>query len=496
MSNETIDVQFVPIDRLLIKYPNGNAIRQGWSPQCERYPASFGKWGVLKTTAIQMNGFRANENKQLPDKLNAKEHLTVKSGDILITCAGPRSRCGIPCYVEKAPPKLMISGKMYQLRVDQNMILPKYLTYFLQSPEIQNFIDSIKSGSNDSGLNLTINTFKKISVPKLSIQKQAEIINQIEHSFEVIDQGLEELIEARNKLELYRQSVLKDAFEGKLTADWRAINLDKVEPSDKLLSLIEAERKAAHQAELDAWDDAVKQWKAKGKDGKKPSKPSKLMEMHVSNLGLEIDGWIEIKFGCLASSVSNGISTKPEGDAGVKILKINSVRASELNINEHRYIKENLIDKFKFTLKSGDLLFTRYNGSKKFVGVCALYEHEKYGPFVYPDKLIRTRLFKKVLLPEYAMLAMSAGVSRAYIEMNIRSTAGQHGISGQDIKDTPIPICSLQEQQKIVDLVLQAFENVHVQLISVRGLIKKSTSLKQSILKQAFSGYELLRDAS
>ena len=117
-------VTIVSIDKLLIKYPNGNSIRQGWSPQCESYPSTVGKWGVLKTTAIQSDGFRANENKQLPDKLNAKEHLTVKSGDILVTCAGPRSRCGIPCYVEKAPQKLMISGKMYQLRVDERGARP------------------------------------------------------------------------------------------------------------------------------------------------------------------------------------------------------------------------------------------------------------------------------------------------------------------------------------------------------------------------------------
>ena len=68
---------------------------------------------------------------------------------------------------------------------------------------------------------------------------------------------------------------MKDAFEGKLTADWRAANPDLVEPADKLLARIEAERKSAHQAELDAWKDAVNQWEADGKDGKKPSKPKR-----------------------------------------------------------------------------------------------------------------------------------------------------------------------------------------------------------------------------
>ena len=76
MSDEENRETITPIEHLLIKYPNGNSIRQGWSPQCESYPATVGKWGVLKTTAIQTDGFRGCENKQLPDKLNAKEHLT------------------------------------------------------------------------------------------------------------------------------------------------------------------------------------------------------------------------------------------------------------------------------------------------------------------------------------------------------------------------------------------------------------------------------------
>ena len=36
--------------------------------------------------------------------------------DTFITCAGPRSRCGVTCLVRTTRPKLVISGKMYQLR--------------------------------------------------------------------------------------------------------------------------------------------------------------------------------------------------------------------------------------------------------------------------------------------------------------------------------------------------------------------------------------------
>ena len=79
---------------------------------------------------------------------------------------------------------------------------------------------------------------------------QKSIAETINHNLSLLEEGVSSLKFAERQLELYRQSVLKDAFEGTLTAGWRASNPDLVEPADKLLARIEAERKAAHQAEL------------------------------------------------------------------------------------------------------------------------------------------------------------------------------------------------------------------------------------------------------
>lgn len=46
----------VQIEDILAMQEDGKIIHQGWSPQCEREPASENEWGVLKTTAIQ-DGF-------------------------------------------------------------------------------------------------------------------------------------------------------------------------------------------------------------------------------------------------------------------------------------------------------------------------------------------------------------------------------------------------------------------------------------------------------
>ena len=71
-------------------------------------------------------------------------------------------------------------------------------------------------------------------------------------------------------MKVYRQAVLKHAFEGKLTAQWREENKDKLEKPEQLLARIKREREARYEQLLEDWKDAVKEWEAKGKIHKRP----------------------------------------------------------------------------------------------------------------------------------------------------------------------------------------------------------------------------------
>ena len=88
---------------------DGRTLHQGWSPLCEKTPAPTDEdWGVLKTTAIQAGAFLPEHNKHLPKHLAPRPQTEVKTGDILITCAGPRVRCGVACMVRHPRARLMI----------------------------------------------------------------------------------------------------------------------------------------------------------------------------------------------------------------------------------------------------------------------------------------------------------------------------------------------------------------------------------------------------
>src|SRR5690242_16736629 len=101
----------VSLEELLLPLDDGRLLHHGWSPQCEKGPSTTtDDWGVLKTTAVQDGKFLDKHNKRLPTGLRPRSQFEVKQGDILVTCAGPRARCGVVSLVRHTRPRLILSG--------------------------------------------------------------------------------------------------------------------------------------------------------------------------------------------------------------------------------------------------------------------------------------------------------------------------------------------------------------------------------------------------
>lgn len=190
---------------------------QGWSPKCIRTPVlNDEEWAVITTTAVQPMNFLFAENKKLPETLEARPKHELKEGDILITRAGPRSRCGICCMVKKTKRRLMNCDKVYRLVVKKELILPEYLEAVLNSPAFQNEIAFCKTGGNDSGVNLTQDRFINIKIPVPEINDQNRILSDIASRVSMCDSIEQTVNTALAQAEAMRQSILKEAFEGRL----------------------------------------------------------------------------------------------------------------------------------------------------------------------------------------------------------------------------------------------------------------------------------------
>ena len=203
------------ISEILQPLADGRTIHQGWSPRCEKGPSlSDEEWGVLKTTAIQAGEFLPQHNKRLPNTLEPRPRLEVYNGDLLLTSAGPRSRCGVACMVKTTRPRLMISGKMYRFRFDTGSVLPQYIEAYLQSHRAWTDIDEMKTGVSDSGLNLTQNRFRRLKIPLAPVAEQQRIVVAIEEHFSRLDAVDASMRSAMRRAEVLQQAVIDRAIRG------------------------------------------------------------------------------------------------------------------------------------------------------------------------------------------------------------------------------------------------------------------------------------------
>lgn len=195
----------VPLSSLLAE------IGQGWSPDCASTPANFGSWGVLKTTAITWAGYNCDENKALPPKLKPRPELEVSCGDILITRAGPASRVGVVAYVGSTRRNLMISDKMYRMRVLESEVAG-FIALALSSQSVQTQIGRALSGMAESQTNISQAIVSSLIVARPPFDEQTTIIERVEACTARIRREEERLI----KLRATKSGLMDDLLTGRV----------------------------------------------------------------------------------------------------------------------------------------------------------------------------------------------------------------------------------------------------------------------------------------
>ena len=275
---------------------------------------------------------------------------------------------------------------------------------------------------------------------------------------------------------------------------------DRVETPEQLLTRVKKELVERYEQQLREWKSAVKMWEKNGDRDKKPLEPRNrpsVWNVDAGDTNLDEsfdfpDSWIIVRYGEICSVVRNGTPAKPSGTSGYRIARISAVRPMAFDYDDYRLLQCDEVLAKNYTLQANDLVFTRYNGSRRFVGVCARFDGREER--LFPDKLIQTRPNLPCLSSRFLEAALNVGLSRAFLETKIRTTAGQSGISGSDIRATPIPVTSLPEQQEVVFRLDTAFEAIERTERTVAEALLQADSVRHAILKIAFSGQLVAQD--
>lgn len=99
------------------------------------------------------------------------------------------------------------SSAMKILHINKDLVLPKYIYYRIQ----------IIQFDHSTHKRYWIQQYSKIRVSIPPIPEQERIVARIEELFSQLDAGVETLKKIKAQLAVYRQAVLKEAFEGRLT---------------------------------------------------------------------------------------------------------------------------------------------------------------------------------------------------------------------------------------------------------------------------------------
>ena len=167
-------------------------------------------------------------------KYNELKAFAVEEGDFLVSCSGTLGKITL---VPKGAKSGVINQALLRIRTNSNLVNKFYFQIYFRSELFQRMIFDQSQGTAMNNL-IGIKDFKQIEIPLPPINEQQRIVVMIEELFSELDKGIETLKTAQQQLKVYRQAVLKYAFEGKLTnpdvkegelpEGWENISLSKV----------------------------------------------------------------------------------------------------------------------------------------------------------------------------------------------------------------------------------------------------------------------------
>ncbi len=172
----------------------------------------------------------------------------------------------------------------------------------------------VKQGFGGAQPNISQTILKDLDISLPPLPTQHAIVAKIEALLSEVDKGTETLRQARQQLKVYRQAVLKWAFEGKLTNE----NV---------------------------------------KEGELP------------------EGWKKVVLGDVCESVEYGSATKSKESGKVPVLRMGNIQNGRFNWDDLVYTDDDNEIK-KYLLKKDDVLFNRTN-SAELVGKTAIYKEER-----------------------------------------------------------------------------------------------------------------------
>jgi type I restriction enzyme S subunit len=338
----------------------------------------------------------------------------------------------------------------------------KYVFYFLRL--IEKELDKKGTGTTFKAISGSVLKSERIPFPPLP--EQRAIVSKIELLFSELDNGIANLKLAQEQLKVYRQAVLKKAFEGELTKKWRGQQTDLPDAGD-LLELIRREREEAAKT-----------------TGKKLKQVRSLTEDGLEDLNRLPNEWHWVKIGEITLGVGYGTSAKSKESGDAAVLRMGNIQNGRFDWNDLVYTSDKT-EIEKYLLSKDDVLFNRTN-SPELVGKTATYKGERAA--IFAGYLIRVNQLPTLVVADYLNYFLNCPIAKIHGNSVKTDGVNQSNINGEKLGNYPFPLCSISEQQAIIQEIETRLSVCDKIEQDIETNLEKAEALRQSILKKAFEG--------
>lgn len=332
---------------------------------------------------------------------------------------------------------------------------------------------------------------KKFLLPPLVEQKA--IISKIEELFSDLDKGIDDLKKAKDQLVIYRQAVLKKAFEGELTKEWRE-KQNNLLSGDDIFDFIKNERLNNFKLKLMEWDENVEKWDINNIQKDKPKKPRPLDTTVINDWKVKFKTPPFWKLCQLADIISdltdyhaNGSYEKLKENVILSDMPDYAVMIRATNFEKNDFKKDlKYINKQGYDFLSKSKLF----GGEILIGKIGNAGRVYYMPFLEQKASLAMNLFAlRVDLVSSKFIYYQ--LKNFHQEQEIRNYVkgvGNPTIDKISIRSIHINLCSIEEQHQIVKEIESRLSICEKVEQSIDDSLEKAIALRQSILKKAFDG--------
>lgn len=335
------------------------------------------------------------------------------------------------------------SSAMKILHINSELVNPKYIYYRMQ----------IIQFDHSTHKRYWIQQYSKLKVHIPPLAEQERIVAKIEELFSDLENAVETLNATKAQLEVYRQAVLKQAYEGILTSEWRRNHL-------------------SDNPHIDF--NTIKKSNQKFKD---TSGDENEIKLSLPNT------WFKVRLGEIFDVEVGATPSRRDPEywnGDINWISSGEVHFSSINQSKETITEKGLNNSSTNVHPIGTIMLAMI-GEGKTRGQAAILNI----PAAHNQNTAAILVSKTPCSPKYVYY---------FLQMNYENTRrvgsgnNQKALNKERVRALRIPFTSFSEQEVIVDEIETRFSICDEIEKTVVSALQQATAMRQSILKQAFEG--------